>query len=105
MVSRSAALEKSFITVLRNITTNNLDLIIASYALNVSTLPSSPNTVLPAWRDALRFPHLPTLGFYCTCQVHEEPTAQDQRGDYVTSVISGQWGVPERRRLCDLEVE
>lgn len=56
MVSRTTVSSDStgLISALRKIATTS-SFIIASYALNVSRAPSSPNAVLPAWRDALSY--------------------------------------------------
>lgn len=56
MISRSTVSSKNdeLISTLRTIATNS-SFFIASYAVNVSHAPSSPNAVLPAWRDALSY--------------------------------------------------
>jgi FAD/FMN-containing dehydrogenase len=57
MISPSTATENAttLISIIRNIALTYPDFVIASYALDVSAPPSSPNAVLPAWRDALSY--------------------------------------------------
>jgi len=56
MISREtvASDTTSLVSAIRKISTTT-PFIVASYAVNVSHPPSSPNAVLPAWRDALSY--------------------------------------------------
>jgi hypothetical protein len=57
MVSRSAATTNAtnLVSTMRNIALSYPSFNIASYALDVSAPPSSPNAVLPAWRDTFSY--------------------------------------------------
>ncbi|KAF2686056.1 isoamyl alcohol oxidase [Lentithecium fluviatile CBS 122367] len=57
MISRTTALESTLtlVSTLRDIFLNSPGFFIASYALDVSTPPASPNAVLPAWRTTLSY--------------------------------------------------
>jgi len=57
MISRSTATENAttLISTMRDIALSYPAFYVASYALDVSSSPSSPNAVLPAWRDALSY--------------------------------------------------
>ncbi|KAF2187938.1 FAD/FMN-containing dehydrogenase [Zopfia rhizophila CBS 207.26] len=91
MVSRTVVEKNNaeIMAVLRNISTSS-QFYVAAYALNVSKQPSSPNALLPSWRDALIYYVIPQFWNY-TIPFEEMAEQEDFLSERVMPPLQA-WG-------------